>query len=70
MADEEPRRIRPQPSRIIAPWVRGALALIVNAGVLYLVYLKIKGVIVVPIPGELWITVGLINGFYFGSPKG
>ena len=68
MADEEPKRIRPQPSLIIAPWVRGALALIVNAGMLYLVYAKeLKGI---PIPGELWITVGLINGFYFGSPKG
>ncbi len=66
MAEKKPERIRPQPSLIIAPWVRGALALMVNAGVLSLLYFKgAKG-----IPGEMWITVGLINGFYFGSPKG
>ena len=66
MAEKEPGRTRPRPSPPIAPWVRGALALSVNIGTMLLIYFK--GVKI--IPGELWLTVGTINGFYFGSPKG
>lgn len=62
---------KPAPT-LMAPYVRGTLALVINIGILVLVYISMTtgGVGLKAIPGELWITVGLINGFYFGSPKG